>query len=111
LGYDDNRRICLELYRLFGIKQVCRIPEIKGEFNMADIGTYSQPEIQLCWTGISTINDELCSVIEYRALDNKVEISMDAIKTKGTEQYWGTILVSLKTRLIESAVIYGGTVQ
>ena len=88
-----------------------RIPDIMGEFNMADVGTYSHTEIQLCWTGISAINDELCAVIEYRAIDNKVEISMAGLKTKGTEQYWGTIWVSLKTRLIESAVMYGGTIQ
>ena len=88
-----------------------RIPDIMGEFNMADIGTYSHNEIQLCWTGISAMNDELCAVIEYRAIDNKVEISMAGLKTKGTEQYWGTVWVSLKTRLIESAVMYGGTIQ
>jgi hypothetical protein len=88
-----------------------RIPDIMGEFNMADIGTYFHNEIQLCWTGISAMNDELCAVIEYRAIDNKVEISMAGLKTKGTEQYWGTVWVSLKTRLIESAVMYGGTIQ
>ena len=88
-----------------------RIPDIMGEFAMADIGTYSHNEIQLCWTGISAMNDELCAVIEYRAIDNKVEISMAGLKTKGTEQYWGTVWVSLKTRLIESAVMYGGTIQ
>jgi hypothetical protein len=88
-----------------------RIPDISGEFNMADIGTYSHTEIQLCWTGISVVNDELCSVIEYRAIDNKIEMSMAGLKTKGTEQYWGTIWVSLKTRLIETAVMYGGTIQ
>lgn len=88
-----------------------RIPDIMGEFAMADIGTYSHTEIQLCWTGISAMNDELCAVIEYRAIDNKIEMSMAGLKTKGTEQYWGTVWVSLKTRLIESAVMYGGTIQ
>lgn len=88
-----------------------RIPIKNGEFNMSDIGTYSHAEIQLCWTGISVINDELFAVIEYRALDNKVEISMENLKTKGTEQYWGTIWVSLKTRLIGRAVMYGGSMQ
>jgi len=90
---------------------IYRIPVINGEFNMADIGTYSHAEIQLCWTGISAINDELFAVIEYRALDNKVEISMGSLKTNGTEQYWGTVWVSIKTRLIGRAVMYGGTIQ
>jgi hypothetical protein len=93
------------------LNDIYRIPEIKGEFSMADIGTYSHTEIQVCWTGISAIDGELCALIDFRALDNKIEMSMESMKTKGTEQYWGTIWVSLKTRLIESAVMYGATVQ
>ncbi|MBA7539820.1 hypothetical protein ES705_32105 [subsurface metagenome] len=93
------------------LNMIYRIPIKNGEFNMSDIGTYSHAEIQLCWTGISAINDELFAVIEYSALDNKVELSMENLKTKGTEQYWGTVWVSLKTRLIGCAVMYGGTMQ
>ncbi len=93
------------------LNKVYRIPSIKGEFNMSDIGTYSHAEIQLCWTGISAINDELFAVIEYRAIDNKIELSMESLKTKGTEQYWGTAWVSLKTGLIGRADMFSGTIQ
>jgi hypothetical protein len=93
------------------LNKTYRIPVLKGEFSMADIGTYSHAEVQLCWTGISAINDELCAVIEYRAIDNKIEISMESMKTRGTEQYWGTVWVSLKTGLIGRAVMYSGTIQ
>jgi hypothetical protein len=93
------------------LTRIYRIPDIKGEFNMADIGTYFHTEIQICWTGISAINGELCALIDFRAIDNKIELSMAGLKTKGTEQYWGTIWVSLKTRSIESAVMYGGSIQ
>jgi hypothetical protein len=87
------------------------IPDIKGEFEMADIGTYSHTSIQICWTGISVVNNTLCAVIEYRALDNKIELKMDQIKTKGTEQYWGTTWVALESKQIEFAEMYGGTIQ
>jgi hypothetical protein len=87
------------------------IPEIKGEFNMADIGTYEHAGIQLCWTGISLMDNEICAVIEYRAIDNKIKLAMEQIKSRGTEQYWGTTWVSLKTRQIEHAEMYGGTIQ
>jgi hypothetical protein len=87
------------------------IPDISGEFEMADIGTYTHNSIQICWTGISLVNDKLCAVIEYRALDNKIELKMDQIKTKGTEQYWGTTWVALNDKQIEHAEIYGGTIQ
>ncbi|MDP4265774.1 MAG: hypothetical protein Q8941_24870, partial [Bacteroidota bacterium] len=88
-----------------------RIPQTGGAFNMADIGSYAHNEIQVCWTGISAINNELCAVIEYRAIDNKVELSMDGFKSKGTEQYWGTTWVSLKTKTVEAAEMYSGTMQ
>jgi len=87
------------------------IPDISGEFDMANIGTYDHSGIQICWTGISYFNNELCAVIEYRAIDNKLELSMEQIKSRGTEQYWGTTWISLNTRQIEYAEMYGGTIQ
>jgi hypothetical protein len=87
------------------------IPDITGQFNMADIGKYSHNRIMLCWKGISEINNELCATINFTAIDNKIELSMDQIKTKGTEQYWGTILVSLKTKNIKHAEMYSGSIQ
>lgn len=87
------------------------IPDIKGEFNMADIGNYSHNKIVLCWKGITEINGQLCALIDFDAIDNKLEISMEMIKTKGTEQYWGSIQVSLKTKNIEHAEMFSGTIQ
>jgi hypothetical protein len=87
------------------------IPNIKGDFNMADIGTYSHNKISLCWKGITSVNGILCAIIDFNAIDNKIELNMDMIKTKGTEQYWGSVLVSLTTRNIEKADMYSGTIQ
>ncbi len=93
------------------LNRTYRIPNMKGEFDMADIGSYEHAEILLNWTGITAINEELYAVIEYEAIDNIVSISMGTIKTKGTEQYWGTILVSLDSREIGQAVMYSGSIQ
>jgi len=87
------------------------VPDIIGEFQMADIGTYDHTNIELCWTGISFMNDELCAVIEYRAIDNRIRMEMEQMKTSGTEQYWGTTWISLRTRQIEYAEMYGGVIQ
>jgi ribosomal protein L19 len=54
---------------------------------------------------------KLCAIIDFDAIDNKIEFSMNQIKTKGTEQYWGTVMVSIKTKNIESAQMYSGTIQ
>jgi hypothetical protein len=78
---------------------------------MPDVGTYFHKSIQICWTGISVVNGKLCAVIEYRALNNKIELTLDQIKSKGTEQYWGTTWMALDTKLIEYAEMYSGTIQ
>lgn len=83
----------------------------KASFEMGGVGNYSHNDIQIRWTGISEMNNELCAIIEYRAIDNLLEINMDQIKGKGTEQYWGTTWISLKTGLIEFADTYSGTIQ
>ena len=76
---------------------------------MGEIGTYLHNSISLCWTGISVINDEMCAVINFTAPDNKVEISLPVVKCKGTEEYWGTIWISMKDKTIEKAIMYSGT--
>lgn len=87
------------------------IPGLDFQFDMAEIGKYTHNKILLCWSGISIINNEICSVIEFNATDNILEITMPGVRTKGAEQYWGTIWVSVSTREIEQAVMYSGTAQ
>lgn len=87
------------------------VPDIKGDFDMAEIGSYSHSKIVLCWDGITVSGDELCALISFTATDNFLALDMPMVKSKGTEQYWGTILLSLKTKQIEHAVMYSGTMQ
>lgn len=87
------------------------IPGLNFQFDMAEIGKYTHNKILLCWSGISVINNEICSVIEFSATDNFLEIAMPGVRTKGAEQYWGTIWVSVRTREIEQAFMYSGTAQ
>lgn len=84
---------------------------IKGSFEMVNVGNYSHTDIQICWTGISFVNNKLCAVIEYRALNNIIELNMPQVTSKGTEQYWGTTWMALDTKQIEYAEMYSGTIQ
>lgn len=88
-----------------------RLVDHQDNFEMADVGNYQHASIWLTWTGISVMNNELCVVIEYRAVDNTIGVEMEQISTKGTEEYWGTTWVSLKTRQIEYAETFSGTFQ
>ncbi len=87
------------------------VPDISGQFDMAEIGRYNHNRILVTWKGITEANGRLCAVIDFTADDNLLELEMPMIKTKGTEQYWGTVLVSLTAGNIEYAVMYGGTIQ
>lgn len=98
-------------WKALKLNQIFRIPNLPENFNMADIGTYNHSQVELCWTGLSAINDELCAIIEFRATDNLLKLDMPGLKSNGTEQYWGTIWVTLKTQQIARAEMYGGTAQ
>lgn len=95
----------LELNKTF------RINDSQENFEMGDIGQYSQDEIQLCWTGLSSVDNVLCNVIEYRAIDNMLSLDMDGLTSRGTEQYWGTVWVSNRNHEILKADMYSGTIQ
>jgi hypothetical protein len=85
------------------------VKQINGEFDMAEIGKYNHNKILVCWKGISEINGELCAVIDFDAIDNLLELTLNQVNAKGTEQYWGTVWMSLKTKNIEQAYMYSGT--
>ncbi len=93
------------------LNQIYLVPEIQGTFDMADIGTYDHAKIELNWIGTSMMNDKLCAIIEYMALDNKLELHTENMNSKGSEFYWGKTWVSLENKQIEYAEMYSNTIQ
>jgi hypothetical protein len=81
------------------------------EIPLAGEGTFKNRDIQLKWAGISQMNGELCALIEYRTFDNPLAVNTEQIKIKGRSHYWGTILVSLKDKQIEHAILYEDVVM
>ena len=88
-----------------------KVPDIQGAFDMAEIGTYNHAKITLNWLGVSPKNGKLCAIIEYRALDNKLEMHTETMKSRGSEWYWGKTWISLENKQIEYAEMYSNTVQ
>lgn len=81
-------------------------PGMNGKLDLAGKGTFENKDIQLTWTGISVRNGERCATIEYRTLNNPLEVSTQGMDMKGRSHYWGTIWVSLEDKQIEHAVLY-----
>ena len=77
-----------------------------GKIDLAGQGFFENKDIRLTWIGISERNGERCALIEYRTLNNSLEVTAEGIDMKGRSHYWGTIWVSLEDKQIEHAVLY-----
>jgi len=88
------------------INQPFSAVEFNGKFELAGQGFFENKNIVLTWTGISERNGELCATIEYRTLNNPLEVTSGAMNMKGRSHYWGTIWVSLEDKQIEHAELY-----
>ncbi|MEI6142504.1 MAG: hypothetical protein WCP85_24725 [Mariniphaga sp.] len=79
--------------------------KMNGAVDLAGLGTFKNSNIQLTWKGISMVNSQLCGLIDFRAMDNPLEIKMkmgDAdFNMKGRSHYWGTVYISLNQKVIE----------
>jgi hypothetical protein len=85
-------------------------PAFNGKIPMEGVGTFENRNIVLTWTGVTLKNDEPCAVIDYLAMDNPLDLSIDSeyfkLIAKGRSHYWGTILVSLSDKQIEHALLH-----
>jgi len=75
------------------------------EVDLAGSGTFENKDIRLLWNGVTKINDEICAVIEYIAMNNPLKIKNDFINIKGRSHYWGNVYVSLEDKQIEYAIM------
>ena len=79
--------------------------KMNGAVDLAGLGTFKNNNIQLTWKGISKVNNQMCGLIDFRAMDNPLEINMkmgDAdFNMKGRSHYWGTVYISLNEKVIE----------
>ena len=94
-GYLDS----LKLNKTYEAKKM------NGAVNLAGLGTFKNNNILLTWKGITMINNQLCALIDFRAMDNPLEIKMKMgeadFNMKGRSHYWGTVYISLNEKTIE----------
>ena len=79
--------------------------KMNGTVELAGLGTFKNSNILLTWKGISMVNNQLCGLIDFRAMDNPLEIKMKMgeadFNMKGRSHYWGTVYISLNEKVIE----------
>ena len=86
-------------------------PEMNGKVDLAGQGYFENKDIQLIYTGVSLMNGEKCATIEYRTMNNPLEITSEGMDMKGRSHYWGTIWVSLEDKQIEHALLFEDVVM
>jgi hypothetical protein len=79
---------------------------INGKLDLNGLGSFENKDIRLTWTGISTMNNKVCAVIEFITMDNPLEIKSDFMQMKGRSNYWGTLWLSLTDKQIEYGILY-----
>jgi hypothetical protein len=86
------------------------IPYIANKMNrkldLEGLGSFENKHIKLTWTGISTMNQKTCAVIEFLAMDNPLDFKTDFLSMKGRSHYWGTVWLSLSDKQIEYSILY-----
>ncbi len=75
--------------------------DVNFEFDLAGEGTFENKDIRLKWIGITQINNEICAIIKYIALNNPFTVDNPQVTVKGRTHYWGNIYVSLEDKQIE----------
>ncbi len=88
------------------INQPYSASEYNGKVDLAGQGFFENKNIILTWTGITERDGELCATIEFRTLNNPLEVSEGNMKLKGRSHYWGNIWVSMEDRQLEGAELF-----
>ena len=80
-----------------------RAEEVNSEVNLAGIGTFKNRDIRITWLGITKINNEICAILKYSAMNNPLNVKLENMSLTGRSHYWGEVYVSLEDKQIEYA--------
>jgi hypothetical protein len=80
--------------------------KMNGKMDLPELGSFENKDIKLTWTGISTMNNKICAVIEFLAMDNPLDFKTDFVQMKGRSHYWGTLWLSLSDKKIEYGILH-----
>jgi hypothetical protein len=80
--------------------------EINSKIDIPGAGTFENKDIQITWTGITKINNEICRIVKFNVMNNPMEIGHQNVTMKGRSHYWGNIYVAISDKQIEYGELY-----
>lgn len=69
------------------------------------IGSFENKDIRITWIGITKINNDICAILKFTAMNNPLDVEFDDLTMKGRSHYWGEVYVSLSGMQIEYACL------
>lgn len=78
---------------------------LSSEIELAGQGTFQNRDIRLTWIGLTELNNEICAVIKYSAMNNPLKLELANLTMTGRSHYWGEVYVSLSDKQIEYATL------
>lgn len=79
--------------------------DLNSEIDLAGEGNIENKDILLTWIGLTELNNEICAIIKYSAMNNPLSIELDHFQLSGRSHYWGEVYVSLADKQIEYATL------
>lgn len=75
------------------------------DVHLPNLGTFTNRDVVLEWTGTSKRNGQECALITYEAFLNPLKIENGGMSLQGRSDYWGQIWVAKSTKQIEYATL------
>jgi hypothetical protein len=94
--YFDSLKMNIPFYPDFFRNQKTRLDEYVN---------FNTRGLNITWTGISKMNNEICALIHYQGLYNPIDADSDVMKLNGRSCFWGDIWISLNDKQIEYATM------
>ena len=75
------------------------------EVKIQNFALLKTKNLKIKWVGVSKKNDEICALLEFKALSNPVTSQTDILSIRGRSCCWGSFFVSLDDHEVEYAEI------
>ncbi len=77
----------------------------RKEIKVQNFALLKTKNLKLKWVGIAKKNEEICALLEFKALSNPVTSKSDILSIKGRSCCWGSFWVSLDDHEVEYAEV------
>jgi len=88
------------------------VPKIKEHVvQYSGVGTIDVTDFRLIWVGITNMNNKICAIVKFNAMNMPLNVDYLQTKVKGRCHNWGNVYISLVDKQIEYGESYGDVIM